>query len=95
MAAKRAAVLANKKKEVFDQQDGPKTCIECEVESNVLMVYCECIKERCKECGTFCTLCEEVLECYGCFVSVDGWYCAKCNEISMVYDEVREMQGKD
>eukprot|EP00957_Ditylum_brightwellii_P039069 2953298-Ditylum_brightwellii.AAC.1 len=37
MVTKRAAVLANKKKEVLDQQDEPKTCIECDVEGNVLM----------------------------------------------------------
>eukprot|EP00957_Ditylum_brightwellii_P054125 4099592-Ditylum_brightwellii.AAC.1 len=47
MAAKRATVLENKKKEVLDQQDGPKTFIKCEVESNVLMVCCERIKEKC------------------------------------------------
>eukprot|EP00957_Ditylum_brightwellii_P192548 14660193-Ditylum_brightwellii.AAC.1 len=63
IAEKRSAVLAKEKREVLDQQDRPKVCIDCNVACNVLMVCCECMEKTCKDCGHFCTLCEEVCGC--------------------------------
>eukprot|EP00957_Ditylum_brightwellii_P053408 4047720-Ditylum_brightwellii.AAC.1 len=95
MAGKSSSVLVKEKKEVLDQQDRPKVCIDCNVACNVLIACCECIKEKCKDCAHFCTLCEEVWGCYTCDSNDNGWYCAKCCKSTMVLDEMREMQGED